>query len=98
MIQLELEKIGLDRETYNRKTVSDWWIYGKENLQENTADEIIIYSCSPSIYGQYLIRHDNFYGTDVQIQIPVCPLFKDVLVSDTRAEEYFKSEIFLPKK
>lgn len=49
LIDLEIRRIGIDRATYDKKIISDWWIYGHNNIHENTADEIVTISCAPDV-------------------------------------------------
>lgn len=94
MMYTELEKIGISKEMYLEKIWNDWWIYGTQNLYENTADEIILYSCSDDLYNQYFKRKEYFNGISFYVKYNQCPLYKEIHSSVKEFEQYFDSNQF----
>lgn len=97
IISMELAKIGIDRQTYNEKIAHDWWIVGQDNINQNTADELILYSCSPEIYNIQQVRKEKISHFSFYIYTFKCPLFKDVDVSDSQFMEYYDFDIYRQK-
>jgi len=94
LIDMELEKIGLEKDIYLQKILMDWWLYGKENLEQNTADERIVYSCSPSIMNVKVQRKESFYGTPFQIKRHQCPLYKEIVVTRKEFMDFYDTANF----
>lgn len=92
MILIELEKIGMCRQEYDDRIAHDWWLYGDENLEENTADELVVFSCSSDLYNQYTIRQDTIGRFTFFIRTHRCPLLKEVTVSDQRFSMMYDSD------
>ena len=42
-------RIGKTYQKFIYLITNDWWIYGKDNLHENTADEIVLVGCDKSL-------------------------------------------------
>jgi len=92
MIALELDRIGLCRPQYDDLVAHDWWLYGYENIQAGTADEMVVVSCSPHLYNSYHTRHDRIGPHAFMIQMHACPLIHDVVVSDRRFSVMYDSD------
>ena len=44
--KMQAKKIGLEYETFKKKTYNDWWLSGSNIIYENVADEIVNVKCS----------------------------------------------------
>lgn len=44
--KMQAKKIGLEHETFKKKTYNDWWLSGSNIVYENVADEIVNVKCS----------------------------------------------------
>lgn len=96
IIAMEIERIGIQRQDYDKKIAHDWWIYGQDNLKQNTADEIILMDCDPSLYGIFNTRIEKNGHYRFRVQTHQCPLFRDVEVSETLfAPFYDTSKYFM---
>jgi ATP-dependent protease ClpP protease subunit len=89
IIAMELAKIGIDRETYNAKIAHDWWIIGSDNVEQNTADELVLYSCSPEIYQMTQVRKEKVSHYTFHVFTHKCPLFKDVEVTESNYSMFY---------
>jgi len=98
LIEMELEKIGLDRKEYQEKISHDWWIYGPDNVDQNTADQIISYTCSPSLFGIMQVRKETISELTFFVQTFKCPLFKTVALSNKKFKTFFDTEKYSQKK
>jgi ATP-dependent protease ClpP protease subunit len=94
MIRMEIDKIGIDREDYMERIINDWWLYGEDNVDENTADEVILYSCAPSLYGAVVEREERILGMTFTVRIHRCPLFREVMVSEKAAIPFYESDFY----
>ena len=43
---MQAKKIGLEYETFKKKTYNDWWLSGDNIVLENVADEMVNVKCS----------------------------------------------------
>jgi ATP-dependent protease ClpP protease subunit len=89
IIAMEIERIGISREDYDKKIAHDWWIYGKDNVAQNTADEIIMMDCDPSLYGIVHSRKEKSGHYSFLIRRHGCPLFRDVEVSEAMFAPFY---------
>jgi ATP-dependent protease ClpP protease subunit len=98
IISMEIEKIGIDRQEYNDKIAHDWWIVGYDNIKENTADEVVLFSCAQDLYEIIQVRKEKLssYNT-FYVYTHKCPLFKDIEVTDTQFSQYFDSYVYREK-
>jgi len=94
LIELELKKIQMDKKEYLEKTINDWWIYGDDNIAYNTADELSLISCSTNLNNLFNTRKEYLYNMEFQVQIPKCPLFKDIQVSNKNAKIFFDTDSY----
>jgi len=89
IIAMEIDRIGIERELYDEKIAHDWWIYGEDNIVQNTADEVIFMDCDPSLYGGIHTRKEKRGAYTFLVQTHHCPLFRDVEVSDALFAPYY---------
>ena len=89
LIAMETEKIQISREEYDQKVAHDWWIVGPHNVEEKTADEVVVYSCAPSLYDKIQTRHEKRGSYSFLVQHHHCPLYKNVEVSDTQYSYWY---------
>lgn len=68
----QADRIGISHEDFMRKTHDDWWIFGKNNIAENTADELVTVVCDfpTQVVG---VPVQTFFG-QVMINFNKCPL------------------------
>ena len=92
LIDMEREKIGLSRESYDRKVAHDWWIVGPQNLEENTADEMVVYSCAPELRDKIQTRQEKRGPYTFFVQHHQCPLYKSIEVSDTQFAHFYDAQ------
>lgn len=88
-IQFQIDRIGISRNQYMDLITNDWWIYGEDNLVQNTADEIILYSCHSNIHGLWLTRQEIMSNQLFFLQYLKCPLYKHVKSSNKHFHDYF---------
>ena len=95
LVAMEIARIGLSRDDYQDKILNDWWLFGEKNLEENTADEMVVFSCDSSLLGKVSTRNDEIYGIPYTVTHHQCPLFKETEVSEEKVRMYF-TESFGP--
>jgi len=82
LIEMEIRKIGINREEYLLKIISDWWIYGEENKESGIVDEIITLKCYPGIMFEKIKKMDSFLGFSFEIEMNKCPIINEIKISD----------------
>jgi hypothetical protein len=79
---MEITKIKMDREIYLQKILSDWWLFGEENVKEGVADKLVNVKCSPLIINEKVKRTDSIFGIDFTIELNKCPILMDIKLLD----------------
>jgi len=82
IINMEITKIKMDREIYLQKILSDWWLFGEENVKEGVADKLVNVKCSPLIINEKVKRTDSIFGIDFTIELNKCPILMDIKLLD----------------
>jgi len=78
LIEMEIKKIGIEKSDYLNKILSDWWLYGDENVINGVADELINVRCIPSILNEKVKKSESFFGFDFEIEMNKCPIINEV--------------------
>jgi len=82
LIDMEIKKIGMSKEDYLNKILSDWWLYGEENVQHGIADELISVRCSPIIVNEKVKKTESFFGFEFEIEMNKCPIINEIKIVD----------------
>ena len=81
--KMQAKKIGLEYETFKKKTYNDWWLSGDNIIYENVADEIVNVKCSKSLTNRnYTI--DNGYQEQIYSR---CPLVNEPIEVKNNGQE-----------
>lgn len=97
LIDMETQRIGISRDQYDQKIAHDWWVVGLENLEENTADEMVVYSCAPSLENKVQVRIEKRGQYTFFVQHHRCPLYRNIEVTDTAFYEFYDIERYREK-
>jgi ATP-dependent protease ClpP protease subunit len=81
MEQINADRIGISLLDYKAKVKDEWWIFGKDNIKEGTADRLVSIKCS-----DLLIRTVENVVLDIGFmeisgKISACPLLREVIIS-----------------
>jgi len=87
LIDMEINKIGITKEVYLQKVLSDWWLYGEDNIKYNIADELITLKCNPSILSEKNKKTEYFYGLEYEIELNKCPLIHEIKITDKSSKK-----------
>lgn len=71
--QEDADRIQISLEDYRKKIQNEWWMYGKNAVEENTADKVAIVSCDESMDGETKIMMDTIIGP-IMVGFSKCPL------------------------
>jgi len=82
LIDMEIKKIGIAKESYLLKILSDWWLYGEENVFESVADELITVRCTSMIYNEKVKKSESFLGFDFELEMNKCPIINEIKFID----------------
>lgn len=79
ILQLETrtaQRIGMPIADLKAKMVNEWFVYGKNNITQKTADEVVDLVCSTKlIKKQEKLSIETFFGTQ-EITVSGCPLLR----------------------
>jgi ATP-dependent protease ClpP protease subunit len=86
LTEMEIKRINITKSDYLSKILSDWWLYGIENVVENVADELINVKCSPTIVNEKVKKQESFFGFDIEIEMSKCPVLNDIKIIEKNSE------------
>lgn len=70
----QANRLGMTPEQFKQKTVSDWWTYGHETMNQNLADSMVLVSCSEEMtHMNDTVKVMSFFGP-VNVVFNRCPL------------------------
>ena len=87
IIDMEITKIRMERDVYLKKILSDWWLFGEENVKEGVADKLVTVKCIPSIINEKVKRTDSIFGIDFSIELNKCPILMDIKLIDLESKQ-----------
>jgi ATP-dependent protease ClpP protease subunit len=67
-------RIGMTPEEFHAKILSDWWIYGDENVEANTADKVVLAGCTPTLALTTVEEDLNLGFFSLHLVYSGCPL------------------------
>jgi len=67
-------RIGLTEAEFNAKVLSDWWIYGAENVDANTADGVVQVGCSRTLLEETVEQTVRTFFGPVDLVFSKCPV------------------------
>lgn len=80
LIDMEIKRINITKADYLSKILSDWWLYGDENVVSNVADELVHTKCSPNVVSEKVKKQETIFGFDIEIEMSKCPILNDVKI------------------
>lgn len=73
--QMQADKLNMDYEMFKHKTLNEWWVFGKNAIKQNMADELAYVFCTSEITKtNYSIDFGSFSHTYSK-----CPLVSEPL-------------------
>jgi len=73
LVLIQSSKININPDAFKLKTLNEWWIFGKEILNENCADEMIMVFCNPLLTKKNITIQTSYY----KYIYSKCPLIND---------------------
>lgn len=74
MERMQARRIGITLKNYKKRRMNEWWVYGKENVEENVADAIVTVKCTKSLISRKSKKTVRaMFGTST-VQVSACPL------------------------
>jgi ATP-dependent Clp protease protease subunit len=74
--QKQADRIGLTIDEFNAKTVSDWWLFGEDAIEQNVADKVVMVTCEPELTYKYYKKTIKGLLGPKEINVNECPLIK----------------------
>ena len=74
--QKQADRIGLSLEEFNAKTISDWWLFGEDAIEQNVADKVVMVTCEPELTHKYYKKTIKGLLRTTEINVNRCPLIK----------------------
>jgi ATP-dependent protease ClpP protease subunit len=90
LTSIQINKIDMTKDEFKKNTLSDWWLYGHENVEEGVADKLVTIKCHPSIMYQKTKRVDSILNVDFTIELNKCPILVDVKIMDNSIQNISK--------
>lgn len=74
---MQSSRIGMKLKLFQDKVKDEWWVYGKDNVNKNILDEIIVLKCSNTL-NRYKdsVKITTFFG-EVILTYVGCPLVRE---------------------
>lgn len=77
MAEQQSAKLGLTKDEFQKKILSDWWLFGDNAVKENAADNIINVMCDLTLLNETYFREFDFiFFGKVKFEFSKCPLIK----------------------
>lgn len=68
------DRIGITLKDYKQKVISEWWMYGEQNITKGALDELVMVKCSYSlIKKRKTVKVRSLFGSYKKI-VSQCPL------------------------
>lgn len=87
----------LSRDAYREKIRDEYWVSGKDNLTDHTADQLVKVACSKDLTGEKEVLFDTFLGP-VTVVFSACPVITAplrVIFGEGKAENNEKLKNFV---
>jgi len=104
MVELQAQRIGISTDVFRKKTMNEWWLYGRNAILERCADHIVNLKCNR------VLRTTNFTVTEGSYKLVYsrCPLVpgelskerdkskkEQITIFPFYTEEYMQPELIL---
>lgn len=70
------DRIGISLKKYKSKVVSEWWIFGKFNIYQKTADRVVNVVCSQELIDSRIATVEQGFFSSSRVTYSGCPLIK----------------------
>ena len=84
----------MNTESYRQLTTNEWWIYGKNNIKHNTADEIVNVKCSSKLTKLNFTIETRKYSY-IYSSCPLIPMEIDKFEKKTKNSNSFEDLFYL---
>lgn len=79
MEQENANRMGISLEDYKQKVVNEWWIYGKDAVNQNAADKVVSLKCSKELIEAEEVVPVQLFVFSVDAIYSKCPLLRNAL-------------------
>lgn len=87
MEQDNADRMGLSLADYKAKVVNEWWMYGKEAVEQKAADELATVTCTQELLDKRESVIESFLFFSKRSSYSGCPLLRAPLPNEDREEE-----------
>ena len=84
MLEMQCERLKMTPDEFYSKIVHDWWLYGKNSLQWNVADEEVYAICDPELSSMRFTKTVHTIFGSFDLVYSGCPLAWDPLDINVR--------------
>lgn len=77
--ELQSQRIGMKKEAFTQRVLTEWWLFGRDIVKYNCADAIVSISCSKSLLNTKVIIREKLIFGDVTYTYSACPLVPDTI-------------------
>jgi ATP-dependent protease ClpP protease subunit len=74
MEKMQAKRIGITLKEYKKRRKDEWWLYGSENTEQNTADEMVSVKCTAKLAEKKVKRKVRTLFGSYEYEQSLCPL------------------------
>jgi len=82
LTKADADAVGLSVKDFTDKTRDDWWLYGKNAVDENAADDVTMIKCSKSLINKRIKKTKRMMIFSVTYEVSACPLIRGPLKTE----------------
>ena len=82
LVDSQAKRLNMSKEQFEKKILSDWWIYGGNAVAINAADELVNIFCDFDFENKTITQEIPTIFGDIIIHYSTCPLIRDPLSID----------------
>ncbi len=100
--EVQAKRMGISKDTFERRIVNEWWMYGQEAVSENAADKVVYLECKPELTKLTYTETVQVFIFQVKVTWSSCPLISAPLSigmgGETKPEDAAKVKKALDNK
>ena len=87
LLAIQSKKIGITSEDLKNRSNNEWWLFGKNAVEENCADKIIDVECTPQLTKATYIINDGMYDY-VYSKCPLVPNYLEKIQNNKNNKDF----------
>ena len=87
LLDIQSKKIGISSDDLKNRSNNEWWLFGKNAVEENCADKIINVECTPQLTKATYIINDGMYDY-VYSKCPLVPNYLEKIQNNKNNRDF----------